>query len=98
MRAGLDGKHRFHHLKASYTTALAQVAPDPVVQELSRHKEFATTERYIRVADEAKRAAVDAVAGRGALDGLDLTKPIGQVAPENRTRENGPVRRKRRSA
>ncbi|MGE0719219.1 MAG: tyrosine-type recombinase/integrase [Alphaproteobacteria bacterium] len=78
-KAGLAGRHRFHDLKGTYTTGLAHVAPGRVVQQLSRHKSFATTEMYIRVADQATRAAVDALAGRPAVADIDLSAPMGEA-------------------
>jgi integrase len=56
--------HRFHDTKASYVTAIAHVAPAAVTQRLARHKSYETTQRYLRVADEAARAAVEAASMR----------------------------------
>jgi integrase len=57
-RAGLPKGRRFHDARAAYITAIAKSAPAPVVQDLARHRDFETTMRYIRVADEARRQAV----------------------------------------
>ncbi|WP_454018781.1 tyrosine-type recombinase/integrase [Azospirillum sp. Marseille-Q6669] len=61
-------KHRFHDTKASYVTAVAHVAPAAVTQQLARHKSYDTTKRYLRVADEAARRAVDAITMKAAGD------------------------------
>jgi integrase len=62
-RAGLPKGRRFHDARAAYITAIAKSAPAPVVQDLARHRDFETTMRYIRLADDARRAAVIAMAG-----------------------------------
>lgn len=62
IRAGARS-YRFHDVRATFITQLAHVAADKVTQDLARHKDAATTARYIKVADEAKRAAVEAMRG-----------------------------------
>ncbi|CCG42152.1 tyrosine-type recombinase/integrase [Magnetospirillum molischianum] len=57
---GLEGVHTFHNTKASFVTAIAHVAPAAVTQDLARHRDYRTTQRYLKVADHAKRAAVEA--------------------------------------
>ncbi|MGE4280915.1 MAG: hypothetical protein AB7G62_15100 [Magnetospirillum sp.] len=57
---GLEGVHTFHNTKASFVTAVAPA----VTQQLARHKDYRTTERYLKVNDVAARAAVDAAAIR----------------------------------
>ncbi len=64
-RAGLGKSRRLHDARAAYITAIAKSAPAPVVQDLARHRIFKTTLRYIRLADEARRAAVVAMPGWG---------------------------------
>ncbi len=44
----------FHDTNASYVTAA-------VTQQLARHRSYETTKRYLRVADEAARNAVEAI-------------------------------------
>lgn len=61
-RAGARS-YRFHDVRATFVTQVAHVAPSAVTQDLARHKDAATTARYTKVADEAKRAAVEAMRG-----------------------------------
>ncbi|KAA0597220.1 MULTISPECIES: hypothetical protein [Azospirillum] len=42
-------------------TAVAHVATATVTQQLRRHRSYETTKRYLRVADEAARNAVEAI-------------------------------------
>ncbi|MBL0929476.1 MAG: hypothetical protein IBJ15_05065 [Alphaproteobacteria bacterium] len=63
-------RYRFHDVRASYITEVAHVASAAVTQDLARHKDPATTRHYTKVADEAKRAAVD-----GMRSAADATKP-----------------------
>jgi integrase len=58
-RAGLGDRYKAHAVRASYITALAHVAAGGVVMQLARHKAWATTQKYLKVADKAKRAAVE---------------------------------------
>ncbi len=58
---GLEGQHKFHNTKATFVTAVAMAAPAPVAQQLARHKDFETTRRYIRIADEVTRKAVESI-------------------------------------
>lgn len=53
--------HRFHGTKASYVTPVAHVTPAAVTQRLARHRSYETSRRYLRVADEATRRAVEAI-------------------------------------
>lgn len=55
--------YRFHDVRATFVTQVAHVAPSAVTQDLARHKDAATTARYTKVADAAKRAAVEAMQG-----------------------------------
>lgn len=59
---GLKGVHKFHNTKASFVTAIAQAAAPAVTQQLARHKDYRTTERYLKVNDMAARAAVEGIA------------------------------------
>lgn len=65
-RAGFAGRYRFHDLKATFSTAIAHEATDRVTQDLSRHKDSKTTARYVKIADKARRAAVQAISRRFA--------------------------------
>lgn len=53
---------RFHDLRATYVTQIAQVASAATTQSLARHKSPITTSKYTKIADQARRAAVDAMA------------------------------------
>ncbi len=58
---GLEGRHKFHNTKATFVTAVAIKAPAPVAQQLATHRDFETTQRYIRIADELTRNAVGSI-------------------------------------
>jgi integrase len=60
-RAGVAGEYRFHDLRATFITQIAQVASAATTQDLARHTSSATTKRYTKISDQAKRAAVDAM-------------------------------------
>lgn len=60
--AGLDGRYRFHDLKASFVTASARIASGPTTQGLARHRSFSTTQRYLKIVDREKTAAMDLLA------------------------------------
>lgn len=66
-RLGLEGRYRFHDIRATYVTQVAMVASSAVTQGLARHKSAATTALYTRVADGAKRAAVLAMRSTSGL-------------------------------
>jgi integrase len=66
-RLGLEGRYRFHDIRATYVTQVAMVASSAVTQGLARHKSAATTSLYTRVADGAKRAAVLAMRSTSGL-------------------------------
>jgi integrase len=53
---------RFHDLRATFVTQVAHVATAATTQSLARHKSPITTARYIKIADQARRNAVDAMA------------------------------------
>jgi integrase len=63
-RLGIKSGFRFHDLRATFITQTARVAKSAVVQTLARHTDARTTARYIEVADEDLRKAVEAMAGR----------------------------------
>lgn len=60
-RVGLAGQHVFHNTKASFVTAVAGKKSGAMTQALARHSSFATTQRYIRLADVERREAVEAI-------------------------------------
>jgi integrase len=60
-RAGVAGEFRFHDLRATFITQVAQVASAATTQDLARHTSSATTKRYTKISDQAKRAAVEAM-------------------------------------
>lgn len=66
-RLGLEGRYRFHAIRASDVTHLATVASSAVTQGPARQKSAATTALYTRVADGAKRAAVLAMRSTSGL-------------------------------
>ena len=72
---GLDGIHTFHNTKASFVTAIAHVAPAAVTQDLARHKDYRTTQRYLKVVDHAKRAAVEAASIKSHTGSTRTQKP-----------------------
>jgi integrase len=59
---GVGRRWRFHDLRATYVTQVAHVASAATTQSLARHKSPLTTARYTKIADQARRAAVDAMA------------------------------------
>lgn len=59
-KLGLNGHHTFHNTKASFVTAVARQASQATTQALARHSDYRTTQRYLAVADGAKRAALEA--------------------------------------
>jgi integrase len=86
-------EHRFHDTKASYVTAVAHVAPAAVTQQLARHKSYETTRRYLRVADEAARRAVEAISMNavGSTQTASTRKQESQTAAawQSQTGSNG---------
>ncbi len=84
-KLGIEGRHRFHDLKAAYVTALALHAPARVVQELARHKSMATTQNYIRVADTAQREAVEAIGRKRAIFDVVSEAPAHKKAEKSQT-------------
>lgn len=49
-------------------------------------RRFRPTRRYLEVADDAKRRAVDAIADRLATSGLDLSSALGKALAPRRSR------------
>ena len=60
-------KWRWHDLRAAYITYVAMTSGAMAAQKLARHSDFATTQRYIEVADEITRAAANRAAARPLL-------------------------------
>ena len=66
--AGLAGKYTFHDTKATFsTTAAMSGLPQELVQKLSRHKDYRTTQRYIFVADQLRRDGMDLISAKLAV-------------------------------
>jgi integrase len=80
-RAGLERSRRFHDSRGAYVTALARVAPAPIVQELARHRDFETTLRYIRFAASAKRHAVASLPDWAAAPRSPKHRPMPRSRP-----------------
>lgn len=80
-RAGLAGRYTWHNTKASFVTAIGAVASARVTRDLAEHRDASTTDRYLAVMDEAKRAAVEAAAWTP------------QRPSPNRVSQSGPGRR-----
>lgn len=65
---GIDRPHRFHDVRAKYITEAAKLGSSTLTKGLARHRSMATTEKYIKVADEdLARAADRATAKRPKL-------------------------------
>jgi integrase len=87
-KLGLD--HKFHQTKASFVTAVAHVAPAAVVQQAGRQKDYRTTQRYIKVADQAMKTAVEEASFKPQptsepVQNSDLT-PEERSSPEQESR------------
>lgn len=55
---------RWHDLRAAYITHVALTSGPLAAQSLARHSDFETTQAYIEVADDVRRAAAEQVASR----------------------------------
>ena len=64
---------RFHDLRATFVTQIAHVATAATTQSLARHKSPLTTARYTKISDQARRAAVDAMASPSDIGGDPMT-------------------------
>jgi site-specific recombinase XerD len=58
---------RWHDIRAAFITHVAISSGGVIAQKLARHSDFATTQSYIEVADEATRAAADRIANHPSL-------------------------------
>lgn len=90
-------KKRISKLVSCRVTALAESEPDFVVMRLARHRNISTTKRYIELVDQAKRAGVDALAGRPSVAGLDLVQDLGRPpSPRQKSPTEKPRGQKKR--
>lgn len=88
-RQGVD--YRFHDLKGSFSSGLAPlVQSGKTVQRLSRHSDGRTTDRYIAFADPTLRGAVETIAHRPAVAGIDMSQPLGRIDGKSRSTEAAP--------
>lgn len=75
----IEKKHgrrfRWHDLRAAYITQVARTSGGIAAQALARHSDFATTQAYIEIADEDRRAAAAKAANRPALAHFPKPKP-----------------------
>jgi integrase len=85
-RLGLEGRYRFHDIRATYVTQVAMVASSAVTQGLARHKSAATTALYTRVADGAKRAAVLAMRSTSGLASEEFVQQSPTLESHSRKR------------
>jgi integrase len=56
-RAGIEGAHRFHDVRARYITEVAKILP-AAAQDAARHQDASTTAMYIKLATHEVRDAV----------------------------------------
>lgn len=84
-RAGLEHAYRFHDLKAAFVTGVGKHASPRGTQQLARHRDFATTQRYLAVLDGEGRAAVEA-AGRTHAKAVARPRAVGDSVGETRAR------------
>ena len=61
-RAGIESPHRFHDVRAAYITNIAKLGSSAITKGLARHASMATSEKYIKVADEDLARAADRAA------------------------------------
>jgi len=62
-KAGLPGNITFHCLRDTYVSRLAPYCAAPTLMALARHRNFATTQRYLRVDERHLRQAVERLSG-----------------------------------
>lgn len=58
---------RWHDIRAAYITQVALTSGPIAAQSLARHQDFKTTQGYIEVADEVRRAAAELASERPAF-------------------------------
>jgi len=62
-KAGIPDHHRFHDLRHTFGTRLAEQSENPfIIQSLMGHKSLASSARYVHISNEAKRRASEEVA------------------------------------
>lgn len=64
-RLGVEGRWRFHDVRARYITEIANIASSATTQALARHKSAATTALYTGIVDAAKRRAAAGMRSTG---------------------------------
>ncbi len=80
-RAGIT--YRFHDLKAAFTTdLLLHGVSAAVAQQLARHRDWRTTQRYVEFASEVRRSAVNALPLGGGLLHAAVPPEPPAAAPE----------------
>ena len=67
IEAKFGARWRFHDGRAAYITRIALTGSAVTVQQLARHSDFSTTQRYIDVADAVRRVAAEQSPDRPAL-------------------------------
>jgi len=74
--AGLDDCHRFHDLRHSFGTQMAQVGtPLRTLQEWMGHRDLQTTQRYADFSPSGRDAElIDAAFGKGSVRGSNLSE------------------------
>jgi integrase len=71
-RAKLPSDITFHCLRDTYISRLAPYCAAPTLMALARHRNFTTTQRYLRVDEQHLRHAVDRLSGD--FESLTVTK------------------------
>jgi len=62
-KAGLPADITFHCLRDTYVSRLAPYCAAPTLMALARHRNFATTQRYLKVDERHLRHAVEHLSG-----------------------------------
>lgn len=71
---GVPGRYRFHDIKASFVSLMGALASGPITKGWARHRSFATTERYLALANEPKRQAGAALIEQLEMAGIILPR------------------------
>lgn len=83
-RAKLEVKYRKHGMRGRFITALAETTSPEIVHRLARHLDYETTQGYVEIAANLKRAAINAAdAGAGARALEFRRKSRQKTAPDN---------------
>ena len=72
VKAGLLGDVTFHCLRDTYISRLAPYCSAPSLMALARHRDFSTTQRYLKVDERHLRQAVERLSGDS--ESLTVTK------------------------